>query len=47
MKKYKIKCINQVPVTHSCNPSYFEAEIERITVHGQPEQIVHETPSPK
>jgi hypothetical protein len=27
--------------------AFWEAEIERIKVPGQPRQIVHETPSPK
>jgi hypothetical protein len=27
--------------------AFWQAEIRRITVQGQPEQIVHETPSAK
>jgi hypothetical protein len=34
-------------VAQDCNPSYLEAEIGRISVQGQPGQIVPETPSPK
>jgi hypothetical protein len=31
-------------VIYTCNPSYLEAEMGRIVVQDQPEQIVHETP---
>jgi hypothetical protein len=35
-------------VAHICNLSYLgESEIGRITVWGQPKQIVHETPISK
>jgi hypothetical protein len=36
---------SQTPAPPTYNPSW-EAEIGRILVQGQPEQIVHETPSP-
>jgi hypothetical protein len=32
-----------VPVAHTCNSSYTEAEFRRIAVQSQPRQIVHET----
>jgi hypothetical protein len=40
--------LGQVPVAHTCNPSYLlEAEIGRIVVRGQPEQIFMRPPSPE
>jgi hypothetical protein len=34
-------------VAHAYNPSYLGAEIKRVTVQGQPRQIVHGTPISK
>jgi hypothetical protein len=34
-------------MAHACNPSYPGAEIRRITVQSQPQQMVHETLSQK
>jgi hypothetical protein len=34
---------SQVPVAHTCNPNYLEAEIGRVSVQGQHRQ----TPFPK
>jgi hypothetical protein len=36
-----------MPVAHACNPATWEAEIEGITVRGQPGQIVCKTPMSK
>jgi hypothetical protein len=37
------KIFSCVPVAHTCNPSYSEAEIWRIAVQSQPGQIVYKT----
>jgi hypothetical protein len=31
---------SQAPVAHTCNPSYSEAEIRKIVVRGQPQEVV-------
>jgi hypothetical protein len=33
---------SQVPVAHTCNPTYLGAEIQRIKAQGQAQQIVCE-----
>jgi hypothetical protein len=39
--------VNWAPVAHTCNPSFWEAEIRRVEVEGQPGQIVQEIVSRK
>jgi hypothetical protein len=49
LKKYKEReklNVSRVQVAHARNPTW-EAEIRRMSVRGQPQKTVHETPSPK
>jgi hypothetical protein len=36
-----------MPVSHACEPSYWEAEMGKILVWGHPRQVVLETPLSK